>query len=113
MDRGPAAAGSGGLSRREFLLLSGAAAATAFLSACTRGAPAPGDPGEKVQIVYQDWRTEWFLPMVQRMLEQFHEEHPNIRVFYTPDPEDLQARMLSELRSGTAADVFQGCGVHS
>jgi multiple sugar transport system substrate-binding protein len=64
------------------------------------------------QIVYQDWRTEWFAPMVQEMLAQFHDEHPGIRVYYTPDPEDLEQRMLAEMQAGTAPDVFQGCCTH-
>ncbi|MHB0859385.1 MAG: extracellular solute-binding protein [Anaerolineae bacterium] len=46
------------------------------------------------------------------MLQQFHEEHPEIRVFYTPDPPDLEERMLADMRAGTAADVFQGCCTH-
>jgi multiple sugar transport system substrate-binding protein len=50
--------------------------------------------------------------MAQEMLEQFHAEHPNIHVFYTPDPENFQARMLADFRAGTAPDVFQGCCTH-
>ena len=65
--------------------------------------------GEKVQLVYQDWRSEWFPPMVERVLEQFHAEHPNIRVFYTPDPSNVEETMLAAMRAGTAPDVFQGC----
>lgn len=62
-----------------------------------------------VQIVYQDWRTDWFPPMAQELLDEFHAEHPNIRVFYTPDPDDLQGTMLDLMVAGTAPDVFQGC----
>jgi multiple sugar transport system substrate-binding protein len=47
--------------------------------------------------------------MAQEMLAQFHVEHPHIRVFYTPDPEDFEAKVLADMRAGTAADVFQGC----
>jgi multiple sugar transport system substrate-binding protein len=63
-------------------------------------------------LVYQDWRTDWFPPMAQQMLEQFHATHPNIHVFYTPDPENFQEKMLADMQSGTAADVFQGCCTH-
>ena len=49
-----------------------------------------------MQLVYQDWRTEWFPAMAQQMLELFHASHPNIRVFFTPDPEDLVERMPLE-----------------
>jgi multiple sugar transport system substrate-binding protein len=62
-----------------------------------------------VQLVYQDWRTEWFPAMVQQMLDQFHDTHPNIRVFYSPDPENVETKLLSDMQAGTAPDVFQGC----
>lgn len=68
-----------------------------------------GGDGEQIQLVYQDWRTEWFRPMAVAMLEEFHAEHPGIHVFYTPDPEGLADKMLSDMQAGTAADVFQGC----
>jgi multiple sugar transport system substrate-binding protein len=47
--------------------------------------------------------------MAQAMLEQFHETHPNIRVFFTLDPENLEEKMMSDFRAGTAPDVFAGC----
>ncbi|MFL7793409.1 MAG: sugar ABC transporter substrate-binding protein [Anaerolineae bacterium] len=50
--------------------------------------------------------------MAQEMLEQFHAEHPNIHVFYTPDPENFQEKMLADFQAGTAPDVFQGCCTH-
>jgi len=52
--------------------------------------------------------------MVQEMLEKFHATHPNIRVFYVPDPENLtfEKKMLEDFQAGTAADVFQGCCTH-
>lgn len=95
------------VSRRKFLSLAGMTAVGAIL--CS-GTPSLGN--NPVQLVYQDWRTDWFPPMIQHMLETFHAVHPNIRVFYTPDPEDFQNRMLADLQTGTAADVFQGCCSH-
>lgn len=102
------------LSRRGFLRLAGMGLAGAALSACTAAptTPAVTDPqpaSEIIQLVYQDWRTDWFPPMVQSVLEGFHETHPNIRVFYTPDPENVAQVMLEEMARGTAPDVFQGC----
>jgi multiple sugar transport system substrate-binding protein len=47
--------------------------------------------------------------MAQQLLEQFHASHPNIRVFYTLDPENLEEKMLNDMQAGTAPDVFQGC----
>ena len=97
------------LSRRNFLQMAGLAAAGAALPGCVPFAPVQPPESERVQLVYQDWRTDWFPPMAQQMLEQFHAEHPNIRVFYTPDPENLPEKMMADLQAGTAPDVFQGC----
>lgn len=103
------------LSRRRFLRLAGAAAAGATLAACAPAAPSPiarrSGGGAKVQLVYQDWRTDWFPPMAQQMLDRFHATHPNIQVFYTIDPpsENFEEKMLADFQAGTMADVFAGC----
>jgi multiple sugar transport system substrate-binding protein len=101
------------LSRREFLRLAGVAAAGAALAGCQAplAQPPAQQTGEKVQLVYQDWRTDWFPPMVQAMLEKFHATHPNIRVFYIPDPESAEfgEKKLADFQAGSAPDVFQGC----
>ncbi len=101
------------ISRRSFLRVAGLAVAGALLSGCSPEPPKPATKaGEKVQLVYQDARTDWFLPMVQQMLDQFHATHPNIRVFYTPEPEtpkEKEEKMLANMQAGTAPDVFQGC----
>ncbi|MCH7494452.1 sugar ABC transporter substrate-binding protein [bacterium] len=76
------------------------------VAACGKDASVSDRP---VQLVYQDWRTDWFPAMAQEMLDEFHATHPNIRVFYSPDPEHLQDAMLAEMQAGTAPDVFQGC----
>ena len=89
--------------------------AGATLAAC---APSPSTPvvrrtaqSQKVQLVYQDWRTDWFPPMARQMLEQFHASQPNIQVFYTLDPpsESFEEKMLADFQAGTMADVFAGC----
>jgi multiple sugar transport system substrate-binding protein len=98
------------ISRREFLRRAGAAAAGAALSACAPLRPQGGPRVEdQVQLVYQDWRTDWFPPMAQHMLEQFHATHSNVRVFYTPDPENFEEKMMADMQAGTAPDVFQAC----
>ncbi len=98
------------LSRREFLRSAGLAIAGAALTAC--GAPTSRSiSNSQVQLVYRDWRTEWFPPMVQSMLDEFHTTHPNIHVFYNLDPENntFEEQSLADLQSGNAPDVFQGC----
>ncbi len=98
------------LSRRAFLRAIGGAAAGAALAACGPRPTGPGPHGsEIVQLVYQDWQTDWFPGLAQRMLEQFHAANPNVRVFYTPDPDDLNGRMLADFQAGTAPDVVSGC----
>ena len=83
------------------------------ISACSTENPTSKDSEEtKIQLVYQDWRTDWFPPMAQEMLDTFHAGHPNIQVFYVPDPENYQERVLSDFQNGTASDVFQGCCAH-
>ena len=101
------------VTRREFLKLAGMTTASAALAACSPRTL--GDPAAKsanpVQLVYRDWRTDWFAPMAQQMLEEFHAAQPNIRVYYNLDPEsnEFEEKSLADLEAGTAADVFQGC----
>jgi multiple sugar transport system substrate-binding protein len=88
----------------------GALGAGLSLAACARQPVGPGPHGSQAaQLVYQDWRTEWFPGMAQQMLEQFHAQHPNIRVFYTPDPDNFDERMTADFQAGTAPDVLAGC----
>jgi multiple sugar transport system substrate-binding protein len=65
-----------------------------------------------VQIIYQDWRTEWFPPMAREMLKIFRSSHPQIQVLYAVDPpsETFGEKMIADFQSGTAPDVFQGSG---
>ena len=100
------------ITRRDFLKLAGVTAASAALSACSSPlASSTARTTTPVQLVYRDWRTDWFAPMAQQMLEEFHAAHPNIRVYYNLDPEnnEFEERSLADLEAGTAPDVFQGC----
>jgi multiple sugar transport system substrate-binding protein len=97
------------INRRGFLRLAGAASAGLLLNACGSMSSGPGSEQDRVQIVYQDWSTEWFPPMAQEMLEQFHQEHPEILVFFVPDPADVEVTLADDMQAGTAADVFAAC----
>jgi multiple sugar transport system substrate-binding protein len=82
----------------------------ALLSACGLNPTGEGPHGDgRVQLVYQDWRTDWFPNMAQEALETFHADHPDIQVFFTPDPDNVQERMMTDFQSGTAPDVLAGC----
>jgi multiple sugar transport system substrate-binding protein len=93
------------LSRRSFIRLVGGLVAGLVVPGCQP----PERKPSTIQLVYQDWSTEWFPPMAQRMLEDFTASHPNIHVFYIPDPSNLEESMLFDMQAGTASDVFQSC----
>jgi multiple sugar transport system substrate-binding protein len=100
------------ITRREFLKLAGVTAGSAALSACGASLANATEPSANpVQLVYRDWRTDWFAPMAQQMLGEFHSTHPTIRVYYNLDPEsnEFEEKSLADLQAGTAPDVFQGC----
>lgn len=100
------------ISRRDFLKLAGITAASTVLATCgSRLSQPTATTANPVKLVYRDWRTDWFPPMAQEMLEEFHATHPNIRVYYNLDPEqhEFEQKSLADLEAGTAADVFQGC----
>ena len=97
-------------SRREFLGLLGAGTTGLLLAGCLPSNTGQvGRAGAPVQLVYQDWRTDWFPAMAQEMLAQFHEAHPDIRVFYVPDPIDVEETLPADMRKGSAPDVFAAC----
>ncbi len=98
------------LSRRSFLGIAGTAVAGAALGACLPSHAGGGPHGSAtVDLVYQDWRTPWFPGMAQEMLQKFHAAHPDLHVFYTPDPEALDEQMVADFQAGTAPDVLAGC----
>lgn len=98
------------LSRRDFLKLAGLFSCASLLNACRPFANTPTtSASSEVQLVYQDWRTEWFPLMAQQMLEKFHSTHPDIRVFYVPDPVDVEESLLEDMQAGIAPDVFAAC----
>lgn len=100
----------GDLSRRDFIqFATGAAAAAAVASCAPRSPTLVGRGNGRIQLVYQDWRTDWFPQLAKEALTAFHERHPGIRVYYTPDPENLEEQMRTDFQSGTAPDVLAGC----
>ena len=83
-------------------------ALTVIWAGCGNDSSTANEP--VVRLVYQDWRSDWLVSLAPQMLEEFHAEHPNIRVLYNPDPlTPISSTMLAEMQDGTAPDVFQGC----
>lgn len=95
------------VSRRSFLKSIGSSAAAVALAACAPMAARNkvSRKSGKVQLVYQDCRCRG----QQLKLQEFFRSHPNIEVFYSPDPENFEEQMLSDMESGTAPDVMVGC----
>ncbi len=60
---------------------------------------------ESVQLVYQDCRCLG----EQLLLDKFHQAHPKIEVFYIPDPDNYEEKMLADMQAGIAPDVLSGC----
>ncbi|MEZ4620679.1 MAG: extracellular solute-binding protein [Caldilineaceae bacterium] len=102
-------AGGALLSAVSFAVSGCALRADEFLPAAERRAAVTTIPSrEDIQLVYQDWRTDWFPALVEDMLAEFHDQHPDIRVFFTPDPDNLAESMLADMQAGTAPDLFWG-----
>jgi multiple sugar transport system substrate-binding protein len=96
------------LARRDFIKAAGAGTLGATLAACAPRSN-PTGASERVQLVYQDWRTDWFPELAQQMLSQFEAANQGIQVLYSPDPENLQEQMASDFLAGSAPDVMAGC----
>lgn len=108
MDKGMRATHTSRTERTAWRIVATLALGIAILGLVTCTAN-DGKSDETVELVYQDWRTDWFPPMAQELLAEFHAEHPNIRVFYAPDPDNIEPAMLEAMEGRTAPDVFQGC----
>ena len=65
--------------------------------------------GETVELVYQDWATTWFPPMVDEMMPIFYEDNPNIEVTYVPQSDDVDVKLLAQMVAGEAPDLMFGC----
>lgn len=100
------------LTRRAFLRALAATTTTLAAAACARPATPRLYSGQKAEIVYQDSSAAWFSPMVAAMMEQFHDAHPNIRVYFNTEPAkqaDIEKVTTTQMEEGTAADVVMGC----
>ena len=71
---------SGAIFRRVFLRLVGVVAATAALGGCVTAATGRGPHGgDSSELVYQDWRTDWFSghgPADAGDVQRLPSEHP-------------------------------------
>jgi len=95
------------LHRRDFLKLVGLTTAGLGLSACAPSIlrETARDRGN-VSLVYQDCGCT---TTAQQMLEKFNTVNPNIKVFFTSDPEKTDEQVLTDFEAGSAPDVFASC----
>jgi ABC-type glycerol-3-phosphate transport system substrate-binding protein len=63
---------------------------------------------QRVQLVYQDWRTEWFPPMAQTELTIFQTAHPNLSVFYVQT--DLDPAIVADWDPAQYKAFFDASG---
>ncbi|HWT32850.1 MAG TPA: sugar ABC transporter substrate-binding protein [Microbacterium sp.] len=82
-----------------------AAALTAGLGACSGGSSGGGG---KSTVVWSTWGTPQELQRFKQFDTQFMKDHPDITVELQPvaDYGDYHTKLLTELASGTAPDVF-------
>lgn len=101
------------ITRREFVLGAGMAAGAVMLGGCGGGG---GQPGQGERTVEEDVSGEVSLAgfasspaeeeSLQRLIDAFQEENGNITVDYRVITGDYIQKLVTELSSNTAADVF-------
>lgn len=106
------------VSRKEFLLASGATLAGTVIAACTPAAPAtakpaptaageevPVAPGKEVTISFMGWGGTEEDEGVRAAIDVFQEENPNIKVTWLHTPDNYGEKMLSMVAAGTPPDT--------
>jgi raffinose/stachyose/melibiose transport system substrate-binding protein len=70
------------------------------------GQPSPGD-GEQVTLRIESWRSEDLTIWEDQIIPAFEQDHPNIRVQFTPtSPDQYDPALRSKLEGGTAGDLI-------
>lgn len=115
-------------SRREFLIMAGAAGGSTILTACTASAPAAQEPAadapaaeesvaeapvaeapasEPVNVSFSGWGATQEDEGVRAAIEVFEEENPDIKMewIHIPDPGAYNDRVLSMAAAGTPPDT--------
>ncbi|MFT4296313.1 MAG: sugar ABC transporter substrate-binding protein [Micropruina sp.] len=95
-------------------ILAAAAAAALMLSGCSGSgsgqnpAPAPGDSSAPATVVWSTWGTPSELKRYEEFNAKFMAKHSNIKVTLqsVPSYSDYHAKLLAQLTSKTAPDVF-------
>ncbi|MEO7589015.1 MAG: extracellular solute-binding protein [Arachnia sp.] len=92
------------ISRRQFGFLAGAAVAASSLAACSGGGTGSG----KGKVVWSTWGSPEDLKSFDKFQEAFKKSNPDIDLVFQPTPSysEYHSKLLTQLSSGTAPDVF-------
>lgn len=105
-----------GLSRRDWLLHTGAGAGAVLLAACGRGQPeakAPAQPatGVRGQITFFARGDDAIFRVFRELRDAFQKETPNVQVQIDEVPGDWYQKFQLQLASGTPPDaIFESAG---
>jgi multiple sugar transport system substrate-binding protein len=108
-----------GVSRRQFLKISGMSLAAVGLAACAPAAPQPGagegaaPSSEVVTISFMGWGNPGEDEGVRNAIAVFEEETPNVKVTWMHTPENYAEKFLANVAAGTPPDTaFVGSDVY-
>ncbi|MEK3890495.1 ABC transporter substrate-binding protein [Bacillus sp. FSL K6-3431] len=77
---------------------------------CSSGSNKPSDgtnSGKKVKLTMSSWGNPAEIKVIQRALDLYHQENPNVEVKLIPAPGDnYEQKLLTQLSGGQATDVF-------
>lgn len=92
------------INRRQFGALAGVLAAASGLSACSGS----GGQGGKGKVVWSTWGSPEDLKSFDKWQAAFKEANPGIEVVFQPTPSysEYHSKLLTQLSSNTAPDVF-------
>lgn len=96
------------LSRRSFGLLSAGLAAGLGLASCSGGGGGSSTRNGAKKVVWSTWGSPEDLKSFDRWQAAFKEKHTDIEVIFQPTPsyDDYHSKLLTQLSSNTAPDVF-------
>ena len=92
------------INRRQFGFLAGAAVAASSLTACSGSGSGSGQG----KVVWSTWGSPEDLKSYDKFQEAFKNEHPDVELVFQPTPSysEYHSKLLTQLSSGTAPDVF-------
>lgn len=71
------------------------------------GSSADGDSGNRVTVAFWHSFTQSTRPALEKLIERFHEEHPDVRIDaqYIPTGDALSQKLITAVQSGSAPDI--------